>query len=162
MNYYHVTPIDHAEAIRKDGLRTNDYGDLYLLNDIMAINAVAVNQIGLFDGYALFEVLGEAVTAYRKDEVGEYTTECQIIVSHPIKPEFIKWMGNFRPNLFSQRLRENIRHLTICGIDEKEAFEKSLEQLLKTMITRTKEDYEKSKPYTFDNYKGKPTFIKIS
>ena len=95
---YHISPIENLESIKKNGLRLNDDGELFLYDEtdikyymfgtFKVSELIACNQLGLKD-YIVVEVEVE-MDDLIGDDVAEITREYQYISYEPIEPNKIK------------------------------------------------------------------------
>lgn len=99
MKYFHITQPERVETIKKEGIQSNDEGDIYLIiekgkTNLIGWNSifdlVAAHQLGM-DEYILITIDGSGVTGdLILDNVGEYTSPYQRVLKQPrIDPEYL-------------------------------------------------------------------------
>lgn len=96
---YHITKEENLESIKKNGIKANEYNEVFLLDDVdvkhplhsqsfFVSKFVALNQLGLNE-FVIFEVDVEGLEL-EPDNVAELTSEFQYIYKGDINPNRIK------------------------------------------------------------------------
>ena len=90
---YHITSVDKIDSILENGLRANEYGDIYLFDNVSirlddrtfyVADHIAKNQI-FCDTYAMFEVDVKGIhKPIKQDVCGELTTKQQYVVNQKV------------------------------------------------------------------------------
>ena len=114
---YHITPIENIDSIQKKGIKGKEK---FLFKDAIITNiyhlresgekvpmtvrdAIATNQVGLWDKYAVFRVdISSIKNNLEKDLVAEFTSSFQFMTTAEITPDMVKFIGIF-PNQFIRR-----------------------------------------------------------
>lgn len=97
--YYHITSFDNIISLNRDGIKSDNEGQIFLLdtNEASIVSTVACNQCFL-DDYALFRIdskgiLGELIP----DKVAESTAKYQFIAKQEsIDPKYIRFINCYR------------------------------------------------------------------
>jgi hypothetical protein len=103
MRYYHITRVTNVESILKNGLKSNEDGELFIFNygviefkgvEYYADELIADRQLGLKE-FALFEIHPKGITSELiNDNVAEITSSLQWIVQQDvIAPKHLEWLG---------------------------------------------------------------------
>jgi hypothetical protein len=90
---YHITHIDNFTSIINEGLKANNKGEIFIFDNIDCASHIAINQIFLFDNYALFEINPKGIDVELiNDNVTEYTSKHQFIIyQNIILPKYLKF-----------------------------------------------------------------------
>lgn len=98
--FYHVTSPENLGKILKEGLKANEYGEIFIFDEPNCAVAVAVNQLFLSD-YALLKIDSEGIkTELTKDNVAELTAKYQYIIKQPvISRKYIRLVDCYKVDL---------------------------------------------------------------
>ena len=101
-HYYHVTTVDNAKKIFKEGLKANDGKIFMFLNKsfthpvecvVCAADEIAKNQCFIQDEYAMLEIDSKGIEGEPiEDCVGEIASYCHLqwyVNQAKIQPQFI-------------------------------------------------------------------------
>ena len=94
---YHITEVGHLEAIRKNGLKCDSEGYIYLFEDkkftdLMGIRGnvrdhIAINQICVFDKVGLLKIaVGDLLNQLEPDNVDESCAQFQYRIKMNLIP----------------------------------------------------------------------------
>ncbi|MFD2589080.1 hypothetical protein ACFSQJ_19300 [Croceitalea marina] len=158
--YYHITALGNIDKIKAQGLKSNDSGEIFVVDDINVVNSIAFNQLGIFE-YGLFKIHEKGIKKVVKDNVAEHTSDNQFIIKQDvIKPQYLEFLGIEKKSLLMTTINENMRVSKALGMEDEEAFNDALRIVrrnaaLNKMLdaSHTDFDYEKWKALT-SNQKG--------
>jgi hypothetical protein len=95
IKYLHLTPVENAESIRSQGLKSED-GRIYFVDDALVLADVAINQV-FVDQIQVFGLKPPKGWRLRPDIVEESTASRQWYYEGThIPPEHLVDLGNFR------------------------------------------------------------------
>ena len=96
--YYHVTDVNNVDQIKRDGLKANEEGLIFVFTDMIVSGSIAKNQFGLVDRYAVFKIYSNGITGrVIKDRVAEFSAPYQrVIIQEKIQKSYIDFLGVFR------------------------------------------------------------------
>jgi hypothetical protein len=117
--YYHVTDVNNIEQIKKDGLKANEEGLIFVFTDMVVSGLIAKEQYGLVDRYAVFKIFSRGITGrVIKDRVAEFSAPYQrVIIQEKIDKRYIDFLGTFKvdpyePNEWDILLLKRLKGLT--------------------------------------------------
>jgi hypothetical protein len=117
--YYHVTDVNNIEQIKKDGLKANEEGLIFVFTDMVVSGLIAKEQYGLVDRYAVFKIFSRGITGrVIKDRVAEFSAPYQrVIIQEKIEKRYIDFLGTFKvdpyePNEWDILLLKRLKGLT--------------------------------------------------
>lgn len=117
--YYHVTDVNNVDQIKRDGLKANEEGLIFVFTDMVVSGLIAKEHYGLVDRYAVFKVLSTGITGrVIKDRVAEFSAPYQrVIIQEKIEKRYIDFLGTFRidpyePNEWDLLLLKRLKGLT--------------------------------------------------
>jgi hypothetical protein len=96
--YYHVTDVNKVDHIKRNGLKANEEGLIFVFTDMIASGSIAKEQYGLADRYAVFKIYSNGITGrVIKDRVAEFSAPYQrVIIQERIQKRYIEFLGVFR------------------------------------------------------------------
>ena len=96
--YYHVTDVNNVDQIKRDGLKANEEGLIFVFTDMIVSSLIAKEQYGLVDRYAVFKIYSNGITGrVIKDRVAEFSAPYQrVIIQEKILKRYIDFLGVFR------------------------------------------------------------------
>ena len=96
--YYHVTDVNNVDQIKRDGLKANEEGLIFVFTDMVVSSSIAKEQYGLVDRYAVFKIYSNGITGrIIKDRVAEFSAPYQrVIIQEKILKRYIDFLGTFR------------------------------------------------------------------
>ena len=96
--YYHVTDVNNVDQIKRDGLKANEEGLIFVFTDMVVSSSIAKEQYGLVDRYAVFKIYSNGITGrIIKDRVAEFSAPYQrVIIQEKILKRYIDFLGVFR------------------------------------------------------------------
>jgi len=96
--YYHVTDVNNVDQIKRDGLKANEEGLIFVFTDMIVSGSIAKEQYGLVDRYAVFKIYSNGITGrVIKDRVAEFSAPYQrVIIQEKILKRYIDFLGTFR------------------------------------------------------------------
>ena len=96
--YYHVTDVNNVDQIKRDGLKANEEGLIFVFTDMIVSSLIAKEQYGLVDRYAVFKIYSDGITGrVIKDRVAEFSAPYQrVIIQAKILNRYIDFLGVFR------------------------------------------------------------------
>jgi hypothetical protein len=93
VKYFHLSPVENAEKIRRDGINGGPEGMIFAFTDMIAANAIARHQV-FTKRYVVFEIEKSAVGRTSRDRVAEFGATFQrIIHKKHIATEHLKFVG---------------------------------------------------------------------
>ena len=97
--YYHVTATGNTMPIIMEGLKANEYGEIFLFDNKDIASDIALLQLGLTE-YSLFEVEPDGINCkLEQDLVGEFTSRYQWIAKQElIDTDYIQYLGSYKLN----------------------------------------------------------------
>jgi hypothetical protein len=117
--YYHVTDVNNVDQIKRDGLKANEEGLIFVFTDMIASGLIAKEQFGLVDRYAVFKICSNGITGrVIKDRVAEFSAPYQrVIIQEEIEKRYIDFLGTFKvdpyePNEWDILLLKRLKGLT--------------------------------------------------
>jgi hypothetical protein len=138
--YYHVTDLKNVDQIKKDGLKANKEGLIFVFTDMVVSGLIAKEQYGLEDRYAVFKILSKGITGrVIKDRVAEFSAPYQrVIIQEKISIMYIVFLGIFKvepyePTEWDLLLLKRLKGST--SKDSRKVFEKR-RQFIKKRIGR--------------------------
>ena len=95
--YYHVTDVKNVDRIKKDGLKANEEGLIFVFTDMIVSGLIAKEHYGLVDRYAVFKIYSNGITGrVIKDRVAEFSAPYQrVIIQEKISLRDIDFVGSF-------------------------------------------------------------------
>ena len=95
--YYHVTDVNNVERIKRDGLKADEDGLIFVFTDMIVADTTAKNQCFLKDRYAVFKIHSKGITGrVIKDRVVEFSAPYhRIIIQEKISKRHIDFVGSF-------------------------------------------------------------------
>lgn len=112
--FYHITDFKDHHKVIVEGLRSNEYGEIYVFNtnDKLIIQYASVFQLSLTN-CALIEIDGEGITgSIEDDKVGEITSGFQKVIHQEIiKPEFLRLFITYKVKDPEKIRNEILMHL---------------------------------------------------
>ncbi len=96
--YYHVTDLKNVDQIKKDGLKANEEGLIFVFTDMVVSGLIAKEQYGLLDRYAVFKILSKGITGrVIKDRVADFSAPYQrVIIQEKISKMYMEFLGIFK------------------------------------------------------------------
>jgi len=96
--YYHVTDVKNVDRIKKDGLKANEEGLIFVFTDMIVSGLIAKEHYGLVDRYAVFKIYSNGITGrVIKDRVAEFSAPYQrVIIQEKISNRYIDFIGTFK------------------------------------------------------------------
>lgn len=101
--YYHVTCVKNLESIVEDGIRVNEYGQIFLFDKKKFAGYIASGQCGLRT-YALFVITGIEEQRLEPDNVAEFTAKSQWIYDQNIPPHCLDLISFYDVSYKSNQL----------------------------------------------------------
>jgi hypothetical protein len=94
LKYFHLTPSNNTHKIKKEGIKADEEGNIFVFTDMLVANEIAKNQV-FTEQYAVFKIERKGITGkIEKDNVAEFAAFYQrIIKQKTIKPKFVKFMS---------------------------------------------------------------------
>lgn len=121
--YYHVTDVNNVDQIKRDGLKANEEGLIFVFTDMIASGLVAKEQYGLADRYAVFKIFSNGITGrVIKDRVAEFSAPYQrVIIQAKIQKSFIDFLGVFRIDPYEPAEWDLLLSKRFKGLTQKDA-----------------------------------------
>jgi hypothetical protein len=95
--YFHITDLENVDQIIKHGLTANKEGVVFLLTDMVVVDAIAKDQCFLGDKYAASVIDSKGITGeIIEDNVAEFSAAFQRIVIQDRIPKKIRPKTVFR------------------------------------------------------------------
>jgi len=96
LEFFHLTPAKRAAAIRRDGIKADSRGDIFVFTDMVVANEIAKSQV-FAKRYTVFEIDRQGVTGrFRRDNVAELAAANQRIIRQSrIEAKFLATVGTF-------------------------------------------------------------------
>jgi len=96
--YYHVTDVKNIDLIKRDGLKANEEGLIFVFTDMIVSGVIAKEQYGLVDRYAVFKIFSKGITGrVIKDRVAQFSAPYQrVIIQKEISTKHIEFLGTFK------------------------------------------------------------------
>jgi hypothetical protein len=111
--------VNNIEQIKKDGLKANEEGLIFVFTDMVVSGLIAKEQYGLVDRYAVFKIFSRGITGrVIKDRVAEFSAPYQrVIIQEKIEKRYIDFLGTFKvdpyePNEWDILLLKRLKGLT--------------------------------------------------
>jgi hypothetical protein len=153
--YYHISPIKNKESILKDGLKSNEEGEIFLLDDIETVPSIAINQLGISE-YSIFSVSPDGFTIKLiNDNVAENSASGQFIVKQKlIKPQYITHFKDVIEDYIDLHIKTEYRKRKAMGYTDAQfitvlSFDKeSIERY--NEVNGTNHPYTKPEEYKFN------------
>lgn len=94
--YFHVTDVKNIEQIRRNGIKANKDGHIFVFNNSIVAETIAANQCGLIERFALFMIDSRGVTGkVIMDRVAEFSAPYQrIIIQDQIHKKYITFFAS--------------------------------------------------------------------
>ena len=88
---YHLTPHENTKSILKEGIKANEYGDIYVFTDMLVADTIAKNQI-FTKRYSVFEINRKGIKVKLiPDQCAEFSQGFQrIIKQNEIDPKYLE------------------------------------------------------------------------
>ena len=120
--YYHVTPKDNIDQIKKTGLKANEEGHIFVFTNIMIAEDIAFNQCGL-EEVALFMIDSRGITGkVIKDRVGEFTAAYhRIIIQDKISKRYVRFSSSWTIDLDNPSPWDIYKSKILYGMNKKQA-----------------------------------------
>ena len=96
--YYHVTDVKNIDLIKRDGLKANEEGLIFVFTDMIVSSVIAKDQYRLVDRYAAFKINSKGITGrVIKDRVAQFSAPYQlVIIQEKISKRYIDFLGTFK------------------------------------------------------------------
>jgi hypothetical protein len=121
--YYHVTDVNNVDQIKRDGLKANEEGLIFVFTDMIVSGSIAKNQFGLVDRYAVFKIYSNGITGrVIKDRVAEFSAPYQrVIIQEKIQKSYIDFLGVFRVDSYEPTEWDLLLLKRFKGLTQKDA-----------------------------------------
>ena len=121
--YYHVTDVNNIDQIKRDGLKANEEGLIFVFTYMIVSGSIAQNQFGLVDRYAVFKIYSNGITGrVIKDRVEEFSAPYQrVIIQERIQKNYIDFLGVFRVDPYEPAERDPLLLKRFQGLTKKDA-----------------------------------------
>jgi hypothetical protein len=121
--YYHVTDVNNVDQIKRDGLKANEEGLIFVFTDMIVSGSIAKNQFGLVDRYAVFKIYSNGITGrVIKDRVAEFSAPHQrVIIQERIQKKYIDFLGVFRVDSYEPAEWDLLLLKRFIGLTKKDA-----------------------------------------
>jgi hypothetical protein len=121
--YYHVTDVNNVDQIKRDGLKANEEGLIFVFTDMMASGLIAKEQYGLVDRYAVFKICSNGITGrVIKDRVAEFSAPYQrVVIQAKIQKSYIDFLGVFRVDSYEPAEWDLLLLKRFKGLTKKDA-----------------------------------------
>jgi hypothetical protein len=121
--YYHVTDVNSVDQIKRDGLKANEEGLIFVFTDMIVSGSIAKNQFGLVDRYAVFKIYSNGITGrVIKDRVAEFSALYQrVIIQEKIQKSYIDFLGVFRVDSYEPTEWDLLLLKRFKGLTQKDA-----------------------------------------
>ena len=121
--YYHVTDVNNVDQIKRDGLKANEEGLIFVFTDMIVSGSIAKNQFGLVDRYAVFKIYSNGITGrVIKDRVAEFSAPYQrVIIQEKIQKNYIDFLGVFRVDSYEPTEWDLLLLKRFKGLTQKDA-----------------------------------------
>jgi len=121
--YYHVTDVNNVDQIKRDGLKANEEGLIFVFTDMIASGSIAREQYGIVDRYAVFKIYSIGITGrVIKDRVAEFSAPYQrVIIQERIQKRYIDFLGVFRVDPYEPAEWDLLLLKRFKGLTQKDA-----------------------------------------
>lgn len=121
--YYHVTDVNNVDQIKRDGLKANEEGLIFVFTDMIVSGLIAKEQYRLMDRYAVFKIYSEGITGrVIKDRVAEFSAPYQrVIIQEKISKRYIEFLGTFKINPYEPTEWDLLLLKRLKGLTTKDA-----------------------------------------
>jgi hypothetical protein len=121
--YYHGTDVNNIEQIKKDGLKANEEGLIFVFTDMVVSGLIAKEQYGLVDRYAVFKIFSRGITGrVIKDRVAEFSAPYQrVVIQAKIQKSYIDFLGVFRVDSYEPAEWDLLLLKRFKGLTKKDA-----------------------------------------
>ena len=121
--YYHVTDVNNVDQIKRDGLKANEEGLIFVFTDMIVSGLIAKEQYGLVDRYAVFKIYSNGITGrVIKDRVAEFSAPYQrVIIQAKILNRYIDFLGVFRVDPYESTEWDLLLLKRLKGLTTKDA-----------------------------------------
>lgn len=121
--YYHVTDVNNVDQIKRDGLKANEEGLIFVFTDMIVSDLIAKEQYRLMDRYAVFKIYSEGITGrVIKDRVAEFSAPYQrVIIQEKISKRYIEFLGTFKINPYEPTEWDLLLLKRLKGLTTKDA-----------------------------------------
>jgi hypothetical protein len=121
--YYHVTDVNNVDQIKRDGLKANEEGLIFVFTDMIASGLIAKEQYGLVDRYAVFKICSNGITGrVIKDRVAEFSAPYQrVVIQAKIQKSYIDFLGVFRVDSYEPAEWDLLLLKRFKGLTQKDA-----------------------------------------
>jgi hypothetical protein len=95
--YFHITAVEKIDSVRKNGIKANEDGQIFVFTSMIVSEAIATNQLGFVDEFAVFRIDSKGITGeVIMDLDAEFEAPYQrIIIQEKISKRHIEFIGSF-------------------------------------------------------------------